>query len=151
MKPLIVLLVVFVISVIVLKILQRQLDFSLAARIAMAAMLCFSAIGHFIYIQGMSMMIPEIIPFKQILVLLTGFFEIAAALSLLIPRLQVFTAWILIVFLILVLPANIYAAIKQVDYQNGTYQGNSSMYLWFRIPLQFFFILWIYFSAIKHW
>ena len=30
-------------------------------------------------------------------------------------------------------------------YQNGTYTGNGINYLWFRIPLQIFFILWVYY------
>lgn len=46
----------------------------------------------------------------------TGIIEIAAATGLFIPGLSVVTGWLLIVFFILILPANIYAAVKHVDY-----------------------------------
>jgi uncharacterized membrane protein len=55
----------------------------------------------------------------------------------------------LIVFFVLLLPANINAAIKHIDYQKGTFEGQGLNYLWFRIPLQILFIVWTYMSAIK--
>ena len=115
----------------------------------MSVMLLFTATGHFLFPQGMALMIPDFIPFKREVVLLTGLIEIAAAIGLLVPRLQVITAWLLIAFFILVLPANIHAAIQHIDYQTGARTGSGLAYLWFRIPLQVFFILWTYFSAIR--
>ena len=97
----------------------------------------------------MAMTIPPFIPFKTNLVFLTGFFEILLAIGLLIPKLKVITGWTLIIFLLLMLPANIYASMHNIDYQKGTFNGNGLSYLWFRIPLQFVFIAWTYFSAIK--
>jgi uncharacterized membrane protein len=41
-------------------------------------------------------------------------FEIAAAIGLLIPKLQIMTAWLLLLFFVLILPANIQAAIKKL-------------------------------------
>lgn len=35
---------------------------------------------------------------------------------------------------------------KKVDYQKGDYSGNGLGYLWFRVPLQVFFLVWIYYS-----
>jgi uncharacterized membrane protein len=112
-------------------------------------MLLFTASGHFVFTQGMSMMMPDFIPYKAELVYLTGFIEIAAAVALHIPSLRVPSAWLLIVFFLLILPANIHAAIKQVDYQKGTYEGSGLSYLWFRVPLQILFIAWTYLSSIK--
>lgn len=149
MKPLIVLITVFVTSIIILKISSGDVNLQLAARIAMATMLCFTAIGHFKYAPGMALMIPSIVPFKNELILLTGLFEMLAAIGLLLNPFQTPTAWLLIIFLLLVLPANINAAMKHVNYQKASYQGNGVVYLWLRIPLQLFFILWVYFSAIK--
>ena len=149
MKPLIVLLSSFVIAIFVVKLVYKQYDFALSARIAMAIMLCFTAMGHFVYTQGMSMMIPEFIPFKITFVHLTGLFEILLAIALLIPKLRAVSGWTLIIFLILMLPANIYAAIHQVNYQKGTFDGNGLSYLWFRIPLQVLFIVWTYISSIR--
>jgi uncharacterized membrane protein len=149
MKPLLVLLATFGIAVFALKAIRTEYDFALAARIAMAVMLVFTAVGHFAFTKGMAMMIPDFIPFKKELVHVTGLMEILAAIGLLIPNLRVVTGWFLILFFIVLLPANINAAIKQIDYQQATFQGEGLNYLWFRIPLQVLFILWTYISAIR--
>ena len=122
-------------------------DLALAGVIAMSVMLVFTSIGHFVYTKGMLMMIPRFIPFRKELVYLTGIIEVAAAVGLLIPRLRIMTAWFLIVFFILLLPANIYAATRHIDYQKGTLKGPGPTYLRFRVPLQILIILWVYFGA----
>ena len=149
MKPLIVLLVSFVIALIATKLISGNFTIAPSGRIAMAIMLAFTAIGHFAFTKGMAMMISDFIPFKKALVYFTGVIEILAAVGLLIPSFQVLTAWLLIVFFILLLPANINAAIRHVDYQKGTFEGSGVNYLWFRVPLQILFIVWTYFSAIR--
>lgn len=149
MKPLIVLLGVFGISLLVTKIFRGNFELALSGRMAMSAMLLFTAVGHFAFTKGMSLMLPDIVPFKTEAVYLTGIIEIAAAIGLFIPNFRMLTAWLLIVFFILILPANIYATIKHIDYQKGTFDGNGIAYLWFRIPLQILFIIWTYLSAIK--
>ncbi len=148
MKPLIVLFAVFAGSLIVTKIVGGEFSYFLSGRIAMAAMLLFTAIGHFVFSKGMALMIPGFIPFKKQIVLITGLFEIAAAIGLLVEPYQRITGWLLIAFFILILPANINAAIKNIDYQKGTTGGPGVKYLWFRIPLQLLFISWVYFFAI---
>jgi uncharacterized membrane protein len=50
---------------------------------------------------------------------------------------------------VLILPANIQAAIKRIDYQKGTTDGPGVNYLWFRVPLQILFITWVYLFAIR--
>jgi uncharacterized membrane protein len=112
-------------------------------------MLIFTAIAHFAFSPGMEMMLPSFIPYKPAVIYFTGVIEFAAAIGILIPGLRVVTAWLLIAFFILILPANIYAAIKNVDYQKAAYDGNGLNYLWFRLPLQLFFIVWTYLFAIK--
>ena len=149
MKPLIVLLSVFAISLLSTKIFRGNYEFAFSGRIAMSAMLVFTAVGHFVFTKGMTMMLPQFIPYKTEAVYLTGVIEIVAAIGLLIPNFNGLVAWLLIVFFILMLPANIYAAIKNVDYQKGTFDGSGLTYLWFRIPLQVVFIVWTYLSVIK--
>lgn len=149
MKPLIVLVAAFAIALLANKILKGNFKFALSGRIAMAAMLLFTAIGHFALTKGMAMMLPDFMPFKTLTVQLTGVIEIAAAIALLIPKFSRITGCLLIAFFILILPANIYASINHIDYQNGTFEGPGPTYLWFRIPLQILFIVWTYFSAIK--
>ena len=116
----------------------------------MSCMLLFTAVGHFIYTKGMMLMMPDFLPLKKEIVLLTGFIEIIAAIGLLIPGFRYFTSILLIIFFILILSANINAAIKKVDFQKATLDGPGTNYLWFRVPLQLFFIVWvIYFGLGK--
>jgi uncharacterized membrane protein len=149
MKPLIVLLLSFTISIFVIKIINKEQDLALSARIAMSIMLVFTAIGHFAFTKGMSMMIPEFIPFKISVIYLSGIFEILLAVALLIPKFQTVSGWALIIFLLLMLPANVYASVNNVNYQKGTFDGNGLIYLWFRIPLQLLFIIWTYASTLR--
>jgi len=145
MKPFLVLLVSFVIALLATKIFNHHWNVIFAGNAAMSVMLLFTASGHFAFPKGMSMMIPQFIPFKTALVYLTGLVEIAGAIGLLMPGIRWITSLLLIIFFILILPANIYAALQRVDYQKGTKEGNGPKYLWFRIPLQLFFIAWVYY------
>jgi len=148
MKPLIVLLVTFAIVLLATRIFDHGRNFVFAGNAAMSIMLLFTAIGHFAYSKGMSMMLPRTIPFKKAIVYLTGFIEIAAAIGLLMPQLRHITSILLIIFFVVILPANIYAAMHKVDYQKGTNDGNDTNYLWFRIPLQVFFIGWVWYFGL---
>ncbi len=149
MKPFIVLIVATIAAIVILKLVKGKFEFALSARIGMSMMLLFTAIGHFIFTKGMSMMIPDFIPMKLEIIYLTGFLEILFAIGLVIPKFRLFTAWIIIVFFILMLPANIKASMEELNYQKGTFDGHGMIYLWFRIPLQIIFIAWVYFSSIK--
>ena len=64
MKPLFVLLGAFIISLLVTKLFTKTFDYPLSGRIAMAVMLIFTAIGHFAFTKGMTMMLPDFIPFN---------------------------------------------------------------------------------------
>jgi uncharacterized membrane protein len=112
-------------------------------------MLLLTAIGHFKFMKGMTMMMPPFIPAKKQVVIATGFLEIAAAIGLLIPSIIKITGILLIIFFVLILPANIYAATKKVNLEKADYTGSGITYLWFRIPEQIFFIAWIYWFTIK--
>lgn len=149
MKPLIVLLLVFGLSWLVLRLWLPHADGMLAARIAMAAMLLFTALGHFMFTKGMTLMLPAFLPFREGIVYGTGILEIAAAAGLLLPVVKRETGIALIIFFVLLLPANIYAAAHQLDYEKGTYTGKGLAYLWFRVPLQLFFIAWVYVCAVR--
>jgi hypothetical protein len=52
MKPLIVLISVFAISILATKIIQGSFELALSGRIAMSAMLLFTAIGHFALVKN---------------------------------------------------------------------------------------------------
>jgi len=147
--PEIILPIVFCIALLILKWIHKKYLFALSARIAMAVMLVTTAIAHVVFAEGMSMMIPEVIPYKTALVYITGMLEATAAVGLLIPTYKKLTGWLLIVFFILLLPANIYAAMKHVNLESAAFDGDGPSYLWYRVPLQVFFIAWVYFSCIR--
>ncbi|MGZ3778973.1 MAG: hypothetical protein ACXVAZ_15080, partial [Mucilaginibacter sp.] len=85
MKPLAVLLIVFCIVMPITRVTGGSWDYVLAGNMAMAAMLLFTAAGHFMYGEGLAMMVPEFIPAKRSLIYLTGIIEIIFAIGLLIP------------------------------------------------------------------
>jgi uncharacterized membrane protein len=149
MEVLIVLITAFGCALTIIKLSGRHYDFYRAGRIAMSAMLLFTATGHFMFTKGMTMMLPDFLPFKTELIYLTGLIEIAAAIGLLIPGLSMLTGWLLILFFVLILPSNIKTAAEHIDMYKSTCDGKGISYLWFRIPLQMLFIIWIYVCAIK--
>lgn len=147
--PEFILLSVFLIALIILKIVHKEYQFALAGRIAMAAMMATTGIAHFVFAKGMALMLPDFIPYRFELVYFTGVLEMMAAIGLLLPKYRKLTGWLLIVFLVLIIPSNIYAAIKHVNLETATFDGDGPNYLWYRIPLQIFFIGWVYLSCIK--
>ena len=149
MKPLFVLLAAFALTALVFKMGKKRWDPGRVGRIAMSCMLLFTASGHFIFIEGMSMMLPDFVPLKEGLIVLTGFLEIAFAVGLLYNRTQRITSLLLIAFLICILPSNIYAALKHLDIEKATYSGPGPEYLWMRIPLQLLFIGWVYYFGFR--
>jgi uncharacterized membrane protein len=150
MKPLIVLILVFGISCLTCYLIGHGAQIYLSGRIAMAVMLLFTSLGHFKFPKGMAMMLPDFVPAKVGIIYLTGFIEIAAAIGLLLTSTYYFTGILLIIFFVLMLPSNIYGALKHVDLEKATYNGPGPAYLWFRVPLQVLFIGWVCFFAILH-
>ena len=149
MEPLIILILVFIITLVIVRIIKKAWLYSFAGCTAMSVMLIFTGISHFLYPDGMALMLPGFIPFKKEVIYLTGVIEIAAAAGLLILRLRKHTAWLLIIFFIAILPANIHAAIHHVNLRTATFDGSGLNYLWFRVPLQILFIAWAYYFGIK--
>src|SRR5687767_11995393 len=82
-----------------------------ATRMGLAVMLCFTAIAHFNSMRAdLIRMVPPALPNPEFLVTFTGICEILGAIGLLVPSTRRMAAIALIVFLLAVLPANIYAA-----------------------------------------
>ena len=117
-------------------------------RLSMSVMLLVTGLSHFFKTEAMIQSMPEMLPFKRELVIITGFIELAAAIGLLSPRLFRTTSILLIVFFVCILPANIVGSLKRVELGG---MENGAVYLWFRIPLQCFFIWWVYHFGVKRW
>jgi uncharacterized membrane protein len=120
-----------------------------AGNIAMSVMLLFTAIGHFKFKTSMAAMIPLFIPKKVEIVIFTGILEIAFAVGLCIESSRYYSGIGLIVFLLAILPANIYAAKHQINYENLYQPGPGVKYLWFRIPFQLFLIAWVWYFSVR--
>ncbi len=150
MKPLIVLIAAFAISSLAFYALDHDTTFIMSGRIAMAIMLLFTCVAHFAFFDGMLMTIPPAIPFKIFLIYFSGIAEAVAAIGLLIPSTHYITAILLIIFFLLLLPANVYSSQKKINIEKADYTGNGLGYLWFRIPLQLFFIGWVWYFAVLH-
>lgn len=148
MKPLFVLLGAFLLTLGATRLVGGSLNFLLAGNVAMAVMLLFTGVAHFALTNGMVLMLPEWLPGRKAWVYFTGVVELAAAVGLLMPALQPLVGWLLIAFLVLVLPGNIYAAMHHINYQKGTTDGPGPRYLWFRIPLQLLFIAWTWYFSV---
>lgn len=107
-----------------------------SARYAFTGMFLFTGITHFTkmrkdYIQ----MVPEILPAAKQLVYITGFCQLLGAIAILLPGLKSPAGWGLILLLIAMTPANIYASQKQISFR-----GHTPTSLWLRIPIQ---LIWI--------
>lgn len=149
MKPLYILIGTFIVAFIVSNSCKTQCDYKLAGRIALSAMLLFTSLGHFMFTDGMSKMIPDCIPFSRTIIYITGVAEIIAAICLFVPGLREITGIFLFAFFILILPTNIYAAIKHLNYETGEYNGYGIIYLWFRIPFQMILLWWTYYFVLN--
>lgn len=149
MEVLTVLLVVFIVAIGISKIAKGSWNFTFSGNLAMCFMLCFTAIGHVIYAEGMTMMIPPFIPFRKEIVYITGVMEVIFGIFLLFPKYRRVTGIVIIIFFVLILPCNIYEAVNYIDLATASYNGAGPVYLWFRIPLQIFLIGWIYFFSIR--
>ena len=147
MAPLVILLVSFAVLYLIDRfLLGRRLGLAFTGRAAMALMLVATGISHFTNTEEMVAMMPDFFPAKRELVYFTGVCELAAAVGLLWNK----TAWLasvlLIVFFVLVLPANIAGSLKSVQFGGMEY---GPLYLLFRIPLQIFFIWWVWYFGVK--
>ncbi len=115
-----------------------------AVRVGLAAMLLLTASSHFTYMRhDFANMIPKVVPYPMFFVYFTGVCEFLGAIGLLIPRLRLAAGIALIIFFILVLPANIHAANAGL-----TLRGEPATPLTLRVPMQLLFIGLTFWSAV---
>lgn len=115
-------------------------------RVSLALLFVFTGLGHFIKTEQMAQMLPPWVPMRVGIVYATGVLEWAGAAGLLVPALSRLAGLCLVAFLVLVFPANIYAALNRVE-MGG--HGVGPIYLWVRIPLQLILIGWAYWFAVR--
>jgi len=147
MAPLIILLATFGLVILLDRFtLGRRIGTSLAGRIAMAAMLVATGVSHFTNTDLMVAMMPDFMPAKRELVYFTGVCELAAVIGLVWNKTARLASVLLIVFFVLVLPANIAGSMKSVSFGGMEY---GPLYLLLRVPMQLFFIWWVWWFGIR--
>ncbi len=104
-----------------------------AVRIGLAAFMAIAGIAHFVNPRPYVQHLPDVVPFREELVAITGVMELVLAAGLVGPRrFRRPTGIALAAFLVLVFPANVHAAVSQVPI-DGVPTG---WIRWARLPLQ---------------
>jgi uncharacterized membrane protein len=96
---------------------------------------------HFVKPDFYLKIMPPYLPLHLQAVYLSGFFEVAFGLLLLVPRFSRLAAWSIIALLIAVFPANIYL------YQHQELLPAPPILHLLRLSLQAVFILWAYWHS----
>jgi uncharacterized membrane protein len=116
-----------------------------AGRIALVIMFLFTGFSHFSSLKhDFAAMIPEPLPNDLWVIYLTGLFEIAGAVGLLIPRTERLAGICLVLLLVALFPANVNAIINEIPLG-----GNAPTPLWVRAPMQLLYIGMIWWTSIK--
>ncbi len=103
----------------------------------MAALYVVAGIYHFVNPRFYMRIMPPALPAHKALVALSGICEIVFGFMLIPEATRHIAAWLIILLLIAIFPANIYMAIK--------WQRKQHKYLWLayaRLPLQVVLIWW---------
>ena len=91
--------------------------------------------NHFINQDWYVRIVPPILPFKTVIVYISGILEIILGTLLIFPKTRFIAGWGLILLLVAVYPANIYVALT-----NGEVMDTTPLIAWGRLPFQFVFI-----------
>lgn len=121
-------------------------DWVVATRWALATMLVFTASAHFTRLRhDLVRMVPTWVPRPEAMVSFTGICELAGAVGLLVPRFRLAAGIALVVFFVLIFPANVKAARAGVGLGGG-----EATPLWLRGPMQLLFIALTWWVAIAN-
>ena len=147
MAPLVILLVTFGVFYLLDRFaLKGRLGLSFVGRASMAVMLIATGVSHFTNTDDLVAIMPDIVPAKRELVYFTGICELLSVPGLLWTKTAKLTSVFLLIFFVLILPANIAGSLKQVQFGGMEY---GPLYLLFRIPLQILFIWWVWYFGLR--
>lgn len=105
--------------------------------------LLFGAAGsaHFAWPAVFARIVPPYLPVPYALVYVSGAAELLGAVAALVPGLQPYAGWGLILLLLAVFPANVHMALHP-----SAFERFPAWALYLRLPLQFVMIGWIYWA-----
>ncbi len=98
-----------------------------------------AGIKHFLNPDFYLRIMPPILPWHLFLVYLSGVFEIALGILLLVPKFSRLAAWGIILLLLAVFPANIYMAMTADNFPEF-----SPAMIYLRLPLQLVLSAWAF-------
>ena len=124
---------------------ERLSSWKVAGRGALVIMFLFTGASHFTSMKyDFAAMVPAPLPNDLWVIYLTGLFEIAGAVGLLVPRTRKLAGVCLVLLLIALFPANVYAALSEVPLR-----GEAATPLWIRTPMQLLYIGMVWWTSIK--
>ncbi|MEA3535491.1 hypothetical protein [Rhizobium sp. CC-YZS058] len=111
------------------------------SRFLLAGFYALAGLGHFVFADALVTIVPAAVPFARAIVLLTGLFELLAAVLLLVPskKLRALAAIGLALYAVAVYPANIQHMLNDLASPTG------GLGLWYHLPrlaLQPLLVLW---------
>jgi uncharacterized membrane protein len=113
---------------------------------ALVVMFLFTSTAHFSAMKhDLAAMMPEPLPDGLWIIYLTGVFEIAGAIGLLIPRTRRLAGICLVLLLIAQFPANVNAALNGIPLA-----GEPPTPLWLRTPMQLLFIAMVWWTSVAY-
>lgn len=114
------------------------------ARRGMAVAMVFAGVSHAVRPDPFVQHLPDWMPAREALVLITGIVEVLLGAALVRPRAHRRLAGrALAAYLVAVFPANVYVAIEGVDVDGQP----GGIYHWIRLPMQALFIGWALWST----
>jgi uncharacterized membrane protein len=109
----------------------------------MVALMAGSGVLHLVKPGPYEKIVPRLLGHAHALVFYSGIAEIVAGALLVHPRFRRLGAWLTIVILVLVFPANVQMALDGPD-PHGSFFTGSALLLWLRLPVQPLLIAWAY-------
>jgi uncharacterized membrane protein len=143
-------LVVLLVSFVVLRVVgflgvRRVASWRDAGLGALVIMFLFTSTAHFSGMKrDLAAMMPEPLSDGLWIIYLTGVFEIAGAIGLLIPRTRRLAGICLVLLLVAVFPANVNAALNGIPLG-----GEPPTPLWLRAPMQLLFIGMVWWTSVN--
>jgi uncharacterized membrane protein len=113
------------------------------SRLGLAAFMVAAGLLHFVIPASYQRIVPRLIGHARALVAISGVIEVVAGVLLAVPRTRRVGAWLTLVLLVLVWPANIQMALDG-GIAGAGFPANSALLSWLRVPLQLPLVAWAY-------
>lgn len=98
---------------------------------------------HFVVPDPYRRIVPRALGHARMLVAVSGVVEMAAGTLLAVPRTRRIGAWVTVVLLVVVWPANVQMALDG-GVAGASFPANSALLSWVRVPLQVPLLVWAY-------